>query len=494
MMRCLLTANLYLLCALWVQSAQEGGFDYRMRLTDETGEALIRKYTPMARPPVHGDPSAEPRDGFIHLTDDPRDPRAEQMREFYEWFKESPYAAREFQRHVRRAHTYIQQGEFERAGIEAHLGLSLVPDDLTLLFLAGRIHARRGLYSRADEYWSRLVELEPDNVAFLAGRGGVLVRMGRLAEAESLLKRANEMQPYYTPTLFNLACLYITGDRQDELHDALGSLTSQDIAQMADWLAEEHDELLALLGEAGYLLLGHYFLRGGDRPAENPPASSAGAVSPDFLVFSPSGETPERLFDGGQTGIADVETMRLRLRSASRLLTALGRAMQQEQWADAARIGAAPEIAAWGLTASAVRADALYSRYRSGEPDARSDLRRLLRRHPDGLIARMRLATAWMDEGDYDEAESLLRACDARYPRHLGTQMLLACALAEQGKESDAVSVLNELNPRWQPVIRGWFAVESPYKRNILSADAYAAWRAAFDVLHTDANQPGETP
>ncbi len=493
MMRLQLIAGLYLLCVLGVQAAQEGEFDYRMRLTDETGEALIRRYTPMAAPPVHGAPPPETDDRYIQLTDDPRDPRAEQMREFYEWFKESPYAAREFQRHVRRAHTYVQRGEFERAGIEAHLGLSLMPDDVTLLFLAARIYARRGLYSRADEYWSRLAELDPDNAAFLAGRGGVLVRMGRFSEAEDFLRRADEMQPYYTPTLFNLACLYIASDRPDHVQESLGSLTSQDIAQMADWLAEEHDELLALLGETGYLRLGNFLLRGGDRRADvAPPLASA--ASPDFLIFSPSGETPEQLYDDARTGITDVETMRVRLRSVSRLLSALGRAMQQEQWADAARIGASPEIAAWGVTASAVRADALYTRYRDGDPDAVSDLRRLLRRHSDGLIVRMRLATALMDEGRHDEAEQLLREGDSRYPNHMGTQLLLACALAEQGKESDALSVLEDLNPRWMPIIRGWFAVESPYKLNILSADAYASWRRAFDVRKPDADQSGETP
>jgi tetratricopeptide (TPR) repeat protein len=73
--------------------------------------------------------------------------------------------------------------------------LSLAPDSSAMLYLSGQLHAERGDYTRALDFFAKSVALKPDWVDPQIARGAMLVLVGQKSAGRALLEKIVEAHP-----------------------------------------------------------------------------------------------------------------------------------------------------------------------------------------------------------------------------------------------------------------------------------------------------------
>ncbi len=382
------------------------------------------------------------------------------------------------QRSLRRIARFMEEGRLDRAQREVDMILPIYPAEPALLELAAGLHVRLDEFERAETLYARLNEIVSDNAASLTRWGNVLLWQGDLEKAGKVLERAHALDPYFTPTIMNLLCLYMADDRASEAAALLKAMTSQDLAFIADWLAENYELLVPVVGEAIYMRAGQAVLRGGTLLSVEEPAHRPAEVSGDYLTFSPAGQDLAELLEMDLYAKVDTaEGMKRRLREGVAIIRSFGEATQREQWTEAVRIGVAPNVSRIGLSAPSFRAWTLYAQYRAGEESALNDLAELSAQYPSNLYVGLSLTVALMEVDRYDDAGDKLRAMEAVHPDHALVTLLSACASAERGRDQAALAKLESLDESAQPFVRRWFASDAVYQQAILRDEAFTAWR-----------------
>jgi tetratricopeptide (TPR) repeat protein len=91
--------------------------------------------------------------------------------------------------------------------------LGEVPDDPSVLFVAGMLYRLDGLYERALEMYDRALELNPNHADALTAKGGLYRQLprvlgGNLNVAENCLTKAISLDPEAVSARIELAATY----------------------------------------------------------------------------------------------------------------------------------------------------------------------------------------------------------------------------------------------------------------------------------------------
>ncbi len=368
------------------------------------------------------------------------------------------------QRSIQRISRLMEEGRLDRAHLEVELTLPSYPADPSLLSLAAGLYVRLDDLDRAETLYAHLNDIVPDHAQFLSRWGNVLLWKGELDKAKEVLERAHALDPYFTPTIMNLLCVYVASGRESQGDALLKVMTPQDLAFIADWLKNHDEILIRAVGEDAYVRIGQAVLSGGYVVA---------------LSFA-GNDLPERDAREAREDIATAEAMKRRLHQGSELMRAFGHAIVKEQWGDAVRIGAPRNASRIGLSAPTFRAWHVYARYRAGDESALIELSDLSEQHPDDLYTRLHFVVVLLDNTRHAEGEEELRELDALYPGHALVKLLLACAMAESGRQHEALAKLNALDEDLRPFINRWFAADAAYQQAILNDQTFATWRGDY--------------
>jgi Flp pilus assembly protein TadD len=119
----------------------------------------------------------------------------------------------------RRAEALVASGRPLDALRELRPVLAAEPDLPSVLQLAGRAYLNSAQFRRAEEAFTRLVEMDPSDHYSLFALGKTLQRQGRLSEAITNLRLAVAMSPLpeYQEALGEVSArIALRGDRQAE--------------------------------------------------------------------------------------------------------------------------------------------------------------------------------------------------------------------------------------------------------------------------------------
>jgi tetratricopeptide (TPR) repeat protein len=153
--------------------------------------------------------------------------------------------------HVREAEQYIEEENWAGAAEQIDMALLRYPDDVVLMGKAAIIYAMAGNYDEASTLFRVFLQHYPDQVNHLAAWGGVLLRTGQVDQALDMLLRALELDPDNVAARYQME-IYNQMAANDELWSLWPRLSLKELSSVVSWLVGEHEELVELLGRAGY--------------------------------------------------------------------------------------------------------------------------------------------------------------------------------------------------------------------------------------------------
>ena len=96
---------------------------------------------------------------------------------------------------VNHAYLAYRDNNYARAVDELEATLTVVPDHVPALHLAGQAYKKMGNVGKAEEYWKKAVALQPDYLAAYLGLGMLYYEQGHFASAEAALDDAVAVFP-----------------------------------------------------------------------------------------------------------------------------------------------------------------------------------------------------------------------------------------------------------------------------------------------------------
>lgn len=327
--------------------------------------------------------------------------------------------------HMRRAQTFVDGGQWERARLEIEKALSYEPNNAFLLRRAAALSALAKKYGAADSYFRRSLELDPDNVPFLVGYAGVLIRIQRFEEAQQYLDRALELQPGYLAARFNQVCLKILMNDIESIEGGWEEAGFDQVVQIANWLEADQAELLELFSPEGFALLCNTVLG---------------------------------------TGTAD------HLREIVNELRSAGNSMADGRYEFA--IPSLQRLREFDLHSFWPKLSLAECYYQIGKKkESMTLLAETARKHPDSIYVWFNIGFIQVQSEEYARAIEAFERVLEISPDYKQGQFALACAYAGAGELDTAWPMLEELAD-WNPVVFAkWMEGDKPYL-NAITEDA----------------------
>jgi len=330
----------------------------------------------------------------------------------------TPPEIEQARQHHQRALTYLRQGEQGKAMLEVRDGLTFMPDNPSLLSLAGTIAIQTGQLEDAAGYYRRWLDVEPANLAAAGTYIGLLIRLSRIAEAEAMMRRYEPSASEHLAFRFHRLCLELIAERPVADDPFWRQRTLEEIAQLVHWLYEDGSALARVLGAPAHARLCELAL--GPRAAAELP----------------------RVYQA---------------------LVRLLRARETRQTADA--LNAARELTEAGLTAYGVRAVHADLLEQSGSrAEALAMWRQIISEFSELPQAWVSAAHVFLRNGRTAEALSAIQRAKELVPRDPVVDFLLASALALSGRTADAHPIYVQLVSRWPRQFQRWLESDAVFE------------------------------